>query len=78
MRLEAAEQLRSQAHELALGGGGGPTAHLSATAALSDGAAAQIAWSSFVPFLAHPVTAAGARDAMRVIETAATSEVSLA
>ena len=70
MRLEAAERLRSQAHESALGVSRPNPAQLAVTAAADD-AATEVAWSSFVPFLAHPVTAAGARDAMSLIEEAA-------
>lgn len=69
MRLEAAERLRSQAHESAIGATGVSATQLAITAA-GDDAARQVAWSSFVPFLAHPVMATGARNAMSLIETA--------
>lgn len=70
LRLEAAEQLRSQAHESALSDGRRAGTELASIAAVDD-AAAQVAWSSFVPFLAHPVMASGAHEAMKLIDAAA-------
>ena len=67
MRLETAERLRSQALQIA--GNGAPInpSQLVATAA-GDDVAAAVAWSSFVPFLAHPVMANAARGAMALID----------
>ena len=65
-RYERAERLRTQALEDAAGG-----AALLAETARGDAASVQSAWSSFVPYLAHPVMAAPAGRAMAMLDAAA-------
>ena len=67
IRLETAERLRSQALQIVGGVAPANPAQLAATVA-GDDVAAQVAWSSFVPFLAHPVMAGAARGAMTLID----------
>ena len=65
-RYERAERLRMQAMEDVPTG----AARLAETAR-GDAASVQSAWSSFVPYLAHPVMAAPAGRAMAMLDAAA-------
>ena len=65
-RYERAERLRVQAMEATTAGAAGL-----AETARGDAASVQSAWSSFVPYLAHPVMAAPAGRAMAVLDAAA-------
>lgn len=66
-RTERAEQLRSSAQEAAA------SRHLDdfVDLAAGDTAAVQTAWSSFAPFLAHPVMATQAGNAMALLDRTA-------
>lgn len=64
-RHERTEHVRAHAQQLAVTGGT-PDGLLQVAA--GDPVAATTAWASFVPFLAHPVTAGTARAGMDVLE----------
>ena len=68
-RFERAEQLRVQVEDCDR-----TTADVRVVAELAhgDAAAVQTAWSSFVPYLAHPVMAPSATGAMALLDAAAT------
>ena len=64
-RFERVEQLRAQLME-------SPATEADlAAAAAGDAAAVQLAWASFVPFLAHPATAEPSRAAMGRLDATA-------
>lgn len=69
LRHERAEQLRSRAQEAA---GANRNTDLVELAG-GDTALVQTAWSSFVPYLAHPVMAGSAGGAMALLDQAATA-----
>ena len=74
MRYERAERLRFHADQ-AVGDPGYRTSVL-AEMAEDDASAVQTAWSGFVPMLAHPVMAAQAKGAMKLLDSAANLVVS--
>ena len=68
-RLERTEQLRSSAQAAAGSRHSADLVNLSG----GDASAVQSAWSSFTPFLAHPVMAAQAGTAMELLDAAASA-----
>lgn len=69
MRFERTERLRFHADQAV----GDPAYRTSVLAEMAedDAGAVQSAWSGFVPMLAHPVMAAQATGAMRLLDAAA-------
>lgn len=68
-RYERAERLRFHAIEAA----GAPGDEDLVALAAGDASAVQSAWSSFVPYLAHPVMAGSAGAAMGLLDAAASA-----
>lgn len=68
-RFDRVEQLRTQLMSE-------PDAAQLVTTAGGDAAAVQVAWASFVPFLAHPAMADPTRSHMGVLDATASAVVS--
>lgn len=68
-RFDCVERLRTQLMS-------DPDASHLADVAAGDAAAVQVAWASFVPFLAHPAMADHTRSHMGVLDAAASAVVS--
>lgn len=69
LQSERIERLRERTQECVVNQSAQAVAEI-ASVAQGDGAAVQAAWSGFVPFLAHPVTAAPAAAGMEFLEAA--------